>query len=392
MLWNWQQHDWPHFTWEAARLKQAEQQFTLAGGIFLGTVKHLKPESQAVLTVEAMTDEAVTTSKIEGEILDRESVQSSIRRDLNLDSDNRRVKVKPAERGIGEVMISLFRTFDAPLEHATLFDWHGMMMQGRGDLRDIGRYRTHADPMQVVSGRLDEPTVHFEAPPSESVPSEMARFIDWFNRTAPSGDEPLSTLARAGTAHLYFESIHPFEDGNGRIGRTLIEKCLAQSLGQPTLTALAATILIRQKAYYRALEAANRSCEITGWLTWFAGICLEAQQRTAAQVEFLIDKARLLDRLRGRINERQEAALLRMLAEGPSGFKGGLSAANYISITKASSATATRDLVELTELGALTRTGERRHTRYHLSIPLREVSTFTINTDGEVIENLSKTH
>ncbi len=390
MVWNWQQPDWPRFAWNAARLEQAEQRFTLAGGVFLGTMKHLTRESRELLTVESMTDEAVTTSKIEGEVLDRESVQSSIRRDLKLGADDPRVKVNPAERGIGEVMTSLFRSFAAPLEHATLFEWHRLMMQGRRDLRDVGRYRTHADPMQVVSGRLDKPTVHFEAPPSASVPSEMARFIDWFNRTAPEGDEPLSMLARAGTSHLYFESIHPFEDGNGRIGRALVEKSLAQGLSQPTLTALAATILIRQKAYYRALEAANRSCEITGWLAWFAGICLEAQQRTAVQVEFLIDKTRLLDRLRGRINSRQETALLRMLDEGPSGFKGGLSAGNYISITKAASATATRDLGELVELGGLMRTGERRHTRYHLTIPIRAVPTFTVDADGNVIETLAK--
>ncbi|MBX3406613.1 MAG: Fic family protein [Phycisphaeraceae bacterium] len=390
MVWNWQQPDWPRFTWEASRLEQADRRFTLAGGVFLGTIKHLNPESRQLLTVESMTDEAVTTSKIEGEILDRESVQSSIRRELKLGGDDRRVKVKPAERGIGEVMTSLFRSFAAPLEHATLFAWHDMMMQGRRDLRDIGRYRTHADPMQIVSGRLDEPTVHFEAPPSARVPSEMARFIDWFNRTGPGGDEPLPMLARAGVSHIYFESIHPFEDGNGRIGRALVEKSLAQSLGQPTLTALAATILIRQKAYYRALEAANRSCEINGWLTWFAGICLEAQQRTAVQVEFLIDKARLLDRLRGRLNSRQEMALLRMLDEGPAGFKGGLSAGNYISITKAAPATATRDLGELVEMGALQRTGERRHTRYHLTLPLRTVPTFTIDAEGNVIETPTK--
>jgi len=384
MCWNWEQPDWPRFAWKGDRLEQAEQRFVLASGVFLGTVKHLEPETRDVLLVEAMSDEAVTTSRIEGEILDRESVQSSIRRELKLSADERRVG--PAERGISEMMTSLFRSFSAPLENETLFAWHGTMMQGRNDLRDIGRYRTHADPMQVVSGRIDRPTVHFEAPPTAQVPTEMARYIDWFNRTAPGGDEALPALARAGTSHIYFESIHPFEDGNGRIGRALSEKCLAQCLGHPTLTALAATILIRQKAYYSALEAANRSCEITGWLSWLAGVCLEAQQRTLAQVEFLIDKTKLLDRLRGRINERQQAALLRMLSEGPSGFTEGLTAGKYVSITKTSSATATRDLAELAELGALTRTGELRHTRYHLAIPLRIVPTITISTDGEVIE------
>lgn len=383
MRWNWQQPDWPHFTWNGSRLTKAEERFLLASGVFLGTVTHLDAEDRDRLTVEAMSDEAVTTSQIEGEILDRDSVQSSIRRQLGLAADNRRVK--PAEQGIAEMMVDLYRHFDAPLEDATLFAWHRMVVHGRTDLRDVGRYRTHSDPMQVVSGRLDEPTVHFEAPPSEAVGGEMQRFIDWFNRTAPGGKQPLPALTRAGIAHLYFESIHPFEDGNGRIGRGIAEKALAQSLGRATLTALAATILVKRRSYYEALEAANKRNEVTEWLAWFAATSLEAQQRTLTQVEFLIDKAKLLDRLRGQLNPRQEAVLLRMLREGPEGFKGGLSAGNYVRIAKASPATATRDLAEMVEKGALTRTGERRHTRYHLPIPLRPVPRITIDASGEIV-------
>ncbi len=161
----------------------------------------------------------------------------------------------------------------------------------------------------------------------------MARFVAWFNRTAPAGSAPAAALTRSGIAHLYFESIHPFEDGNGRIGRAIAEKALAQSFGHPTLIALAATILSRRKAYYAALEAANKANEVTAWLAWFAGIVLEAQRRTTARVEFLIEKTRLLDRLRGQLNQRQEKALLRMLREGPEGLKGGLSAGNYVTIS-----------------------------------------------------------
>jgi Fic family protein len=210
----------------------------------------------------------------------------------------------------------------------------------------------------------------------------MARFVEWFNRTAPQGLE-LPPLTRAGTAHLYFVSIHPFEDGNGRIGRAIAEKALAQRLGQPTLTALAATILFRRKAYYAALEAANKQNEITDWLGWFAGIAIEAQRRTIAQVEFTIDKTRLLDRIRGQLNARQEKALLRMLREGPDGFKGGLSAGNYASITGASPATATRDLADMVLKGVLTRHGERRHARYLVPIALQPVEKVSLTGDGE---------
>jgi Fic family protein len=368
MHWNWQQPDWPNFTWEAARLRKAEEVFLLGSGEFAGTVRHLNGPDREQLTVEAISAEALTTSEIEGEILDRASVQSSIRRQLGLAGDRRRVK--PAEQGIAEMMVSLYRSFAEPLSETTLFDWHRMLTKGRTDLKYIGAYRKDEEPMQIVSGPIHAPKVHFEAPPSSRVSTEMSAFLKWFNHTSSSGGAPLPALTRAGIAHIYFESIHPFEDGNGRLGRAISEKALAQSVGHPTLTALAATILIRRKGYYQALESANKNNDLTDWLSWFAELAIEAQRRTATQVEFLLDKTRLLDRLKGELNDRQEKALLRMLREGPEGFQGGLSAANYASITGASPATATRDLVDLVEKKALRRTGELRHARYHLVITL----------------------
>ena len=385
MTWNWQQRDWPKFGWDGARLAAAEQHFLVGGGVLVGTVKHLDTEEHDQLTIEAMSTEGLTTSEIEGEMLDRASVQFSIRRQLGLAADNRRVG--PAEQGIAEMMVDLYRSFAEPLSEEMLFRWHRMVASGRYDLKEVGRYRTSAEPMQVVSGAVLAPKVHFEAPPSSQVKSEMARFIAWFHRTGPRGVEPLPALTRAGIAHLYFESIHPFEDGNGRIGRAIAEKSMAESLGQPMLTSLAATILARRKSYYEALEAANKQNEITAWLAWFAGAAIEAQRRTIALVEFLIDKAKLLDRLKGQLNERQEKALLRMFREGPEGFKGGLSAGKYSVITGASPATTTRDLVDLVAKGALMRAGERRHARYHLDVPLRPVKQVTVNERGEVVES-----
>lgn len=372
MTWNWQRPDWPHFTWDKTRLAKAEEQFLLEAGMFAGTVKHLGPHDHEQLTVEAMSTEALTTSEIEGDILDRASVQSSIRKQLGLAADNRRVT--PAEQGIAEMMVDLYRRFAEPLSNEMLFAWHNMLVHGRRDLRDIGRYRTDEEAMQVVSGAIYAPRVHFEAPPSSAVPREMRDFVNWFNHTDPSGSEPLPNLTRAGIAHLYFVSIHPFEDGNGRIARAIAEKALAQGLRQPTLIALATTILAKRKGYYEALEAANKDNEITAWLSWFAATTSEAQRHTNARVEFLIDKTRLLDRLRGQLNDRQERALVRMLREGPEGFKGGLSAGNYASITGASPATTTRDLADMVAKGALIRVGERRHARYHIAIPSPPVS------------------
>ena len=238
--------------------------------------------------------------------------------------------------------------------------------------------------MQVVSGAIHKPKIHFEAPPSANVPREMSRFIDWCERTAPGGKQPLPALTRAGIAHLYFVCVHPFEDGNGRIARAISEAALAQNLGRPTLIALAATVLVKRKSYYAALEANNKRNEFTPWLVWFAETAIEAQRRAIALVDFLIDKTRLLDRLRDQLNVRQEKALLRMLREGPDGFEGGLTAGKYASITRASSATATRDLAGLVDLGALMRTGERRHACYEIAIPLRPVTPVKLDKDGNV--------
>lgn len=366
MRWNWEQPDWPNFSWDRTRLVQAEEQFLRGTGVLIGSAKHLGTDDRNWLIVEGMSGEAVTTSEIEGEILNRASVQSSIQRQLGLTTTRRRIP--PAEQGISELMVDLYRTIPEPLTKEMLLGWHQMVMSGRRDLKDVGRYRTSVEPMQVVSGAMHEPKVHFEAPPSKRVPAEMARFIDWFNRTAPNGQEPLPALTRAGVAHLYFECIHPFEDGNGRIGRVIAEKALVQSFGETILIALGTAILAHHRKYYDALEAANKQNEVTSWVRWFADIALEAQRRTTAQVEFLIAKTRLLDRMRGQLNDRQSRAVLRMLEEGPEGFKGGLSAGNYSTITGATPATTTRDLADLVDKGALLRDGERRYARYTLNL------------------------
>ena len=364
MLWNWRQPGWPDFSYDPALLRATEERFLKGAGVVVGAMLHMEGEEKQALTIELIAQETVDSSAIEGEVLDRASVQSSLAKHLGLRVDHRRASA--AEAGAAELMASLYRTWAEPLTDRMLFDWHAMLMAGRRDLEVIGGYRIHADPMQIVSGAIHAPRVHFEAPPSEQVPREMQTFAAWFNDTAPGGKTPLPAITRAGIAHLWFESIHPFEDGNGRIGRAIAEKALAQTIEAPTLTALAETIHRHRKDYYAQLQRASQSNSIDHWLEWFAAIVLAAQERTLARIRLLIAKTHLLDRLRGRINERQEKALLRLFAEGPDGFKGGLSAANYRAITGTTAPTATRDLAELVELGALRREGERKSTRYHL--------------------------
>jgi len=370
MPWNWQQDDWPRFSWDALRLQKAEALFLEGAGIAIGVSKHLGEPDRGALSVELMSHEAIDTSAIEGEALDRDSVQSSIRRHLGLAGDQRRAK--PAEAGIAEMMVDLYERVGEPLYESTLHHWHRLIANGRTDLADIGRYRTGGDPMRIVSGPVHRPKVHFEAPPAAQVGQEMARFLAWIEQSGPDSLSPLPPLTRAGLAHIWFESIHPYEDGNGRIGRAVSEKLLAQGLLTPVVTGMASTLLVHRKVYYAELERAHGTLEITDWLLWFAAKAIEAQRRTLQQVEFVLAKARTIDNLRGKLNPRQERALLRMFAAGPAGFVGGLSAANYMTITGAPSATTTRDLAAMVGLGALLRTGEHRATRYQLNLAVEE--------------------
>ncbi|APO88446.1 Fic family protein [Marivivens sp. JLT3646] len=369
MAWNWTLPDWPDFRYDASALEPFEQTFLLSSGEILGAFHHVSQPEREQLRIELLSEEAMQTSAIEGEILDRLSVQSSLRRHLGLDPDS--YPAKPREQGVAEMMVDLYSSFAEPLTHETLFRWHRMLLSHDRRLETVGAYRQHAEAMQIVSGRLDRPTIHFEAPPSGRLMLEMDRYADWFSKTGPGGSEPLPALTRAGLGHLYFESIHPFEDGNGRLGRALAEKSLAQNIGQPSLISLAFTIEKERKAYYDQLEQHQQTLQVTDWLVWFAEVVLRAQQVTLDRVGFFISKAHFFDRHRDQLNERQVKAITRMFREGPGGFKGGLSAENYLKITGTSRATATRDLQDLVEKGALSRTGERRHTRYWLNLTER---------------------
>ena len=343
-----------------------ERDFLLRAGEVQGSVLHIRKEEKENLIVELISEEALKTSKIEGEILDRDSMQSSIRRQFGLATDDRRIP--PAEAGISEMMVDLYRTFATPLTHEGLCDWHRVLMNGRQNMRVVGNYRSHSEPMQIISGRAYEPTVHFEAPPSGLVQEKMDRFITWFNDTAPNGKNELPPLTRAGIAHLYFESIHPFEDGNGRIGRAVSEKALSQALGRPVLLALAHALESRRKAYYAALQSGSRSLDSTSWMLFFCESVLAAQGYTLQLIQFLIEKRKFFEQYGAALNKRQEKVIRRLFEEGPAGFEGGLSADKYLSLTRTSRATATRDLQQLVEWGTLKRVGERRYTRYYLNL------------------------
>lgn len=363
MKWIWQQTDWPEFRYDTKAMADLESQFLHKAGMLYGAMRHVSEDDTTALTIQLMSEEALKTSEIEGEILDRESVQSSIQRQFGLKSP-RTKKSSPAEQGISEMMVDVYQSYTDKLSHDTLFRWHGMLTNGRRDLRDIGQYRTHDEPMQIISNRLDAPKIHYEAPPSKAMKREMTAFLSWFNKRQDAG-----ALARSGIAHLYFESIHPFEDGNGRIGRAISEKALSQSLNRPTLIALSKTIEAHKKDYYAALQRNSLgNLDVTDWLLYFGSAVLQAQDLTQEMIDFLIAKTKFYNRFAGALNERQEKVIARMFKEGHQGFKGGLSADNYIRLTDAPRATVTRDLVDMVSKGALTKTGQLRHTRYFLNL------------------------
>ncbi|WP_345004324.1 Fic family protein [Snuella lapsa] len=261
------------------------------------------------------------------------------------------------------------RPNDEPLTNEYLFEWHRMLTNGRRDLVDIGRYRTHEDPIQIVSGtRMDKKTVHYEAPPSNSMTHEMKAFNDWFNQQHANGMSTSSLLAKSGIAHFYFLAIHPFEDGNGRIARATLEKSLSISLGRPALISLSQMIQSNKKAYYESLGEHNMKLDLTEWLLCFGQTVIDAQNNTLQIIECLIQKAKFFDRFATLINERQTTVLRRIFREGHHGFKGGLSAENYTRIAKTSASTATRDLKDLVDKNLLFKTGELKSTRYYINL------------------------
>jgi Fic family protein len=277
------------------------------------------------------------------------------------------VKDKRAE-GAAQLMLEVRKSFNHPLSLDMLQTWHGMLM---ASIRNIspGEWRKGLAPMQIVSGAYGREVVHYEAPPSSEVPREMEQFVQWYNKAVfPLKGEVAEAVLKSAVAHLYFESIHPFEDGNGRIGRAIAEKALSQSVGRPVMLSLSKIIEQNKTAYYAALKEAQRSLDITAWINYFASVILEAQRDAKATVQFTLKKAQFFDQYKYQLNERQLKAVNKMLEKGADGFEGGMTAKKYTGMTKTSKATATRDLQELQVMGVFVQEGAGRSIRYQLNL------------------------
>lgn len=370
MTYNWQQDDWLSFSYDSTAIMPALLAFSEKSGRVSGLVQGLPQDTRDETIIDILVSEAIKTSEIEGEYLSRQDVMSSIRNNLDLTDTHEKVGDQRAI-GVADMVIAARRDYQSPLTQDMLFDWHRMLMRGARRLK-IGAWRTHSEPMQVVSGAIGKQVVHYEAPPSDAVPDMMQGYFNWFNETASQGQTPIAHApVRSAIAHLYFETIHPFEDGNGRIGRTLSEKALSQGLERPILLSLSKAIESDKKAYYDALKTAQRTNDVTDWLLYFLDLCLNAQIDAEQQIEFTLLKVKFFDAYKNRLNERQTKVVRRMLEEGRDGFKGGMSAKKYVTIAHTSKPTATRDLQHLVEIGAFTVTGGGRSTRYWLNLGAR---------------------
>ena len=367
MLYIWQLPRWPEFVYDIQDIQPLILAFAQETGEVSGMIQGLTDGLKQETMLQFMISEAIKTSEIEGEFLSREDVMSSIKNNLGINETPVYVKDQRAG-GVAQLMLAVRKSFDSPLSIDMLKTWHNMLMS---DARNInpGEWRTGAEPMQVIAGAYGHEVVHYEAPPSADVPKEIEQFIQWYNNsTFPLNGEIAEAVLKSAVAHLYFESIHPFEDGNGRIGRAIAEQALSQSLGRPVMLSLSKTIEQNKATYYNELKSAQRSIDITNWIKYFASVVLEAQRDAKRMVRFTLKKAQFFDKYSDQLNERQLKAIHKMLEKGEDGFEGGMTAKKYIGISKTSKATATRDLQQLYEMGAFIQEGSGRSVKYQLNI------------------------
>ena len=371
--WIWQHPNWPDFTWQQDRLESRLRDIHQLQGRLLGSVEGVAGEQGLQSEMDALLHNAINTSAIEGERLDVASVRSSLARRLGLDRAGLPPGT-PQTDGLVDLLLDATHNTQEPLTTERLFRWHkALFPTGQSGLTPIrvGELRGE-DVMQVVSGRIDNPTVHFEAPPRERLPVELDAFVTWFNESRQ--DKSLDPLLRAGIAHLWFVTLHPFDDGNGRITRALSDLALAQAEHHSVrFYAVAAAIMARRKDYYVILERTQRhGLDITDWLEWFLETLKQALLEALDKIQYILLKARFWQRHAATIlNPRQIKVLNRLLDVGPDGFEGGLNARKYMGLTKASKATATRDLADLLAKGCIRKGTEGgRSTHYEIDWPV----------------------
>ncbi len=362
MSWVWQLANWPNFSYNSNILKEREAKFWQESGYLKGLFQALNPSTVLKAQAELIEAEALQTSAIEGEVLRRSSVQHSILREFGLRHKPQEIRLR--ENGIVAVLADCFRQYNAPLTHEAICHWHQSLCAYQGAASQLGHYRQSTEPMLILSGSIGREKIIYEAPPSPSIRVEMGHFMRKFHQMHQ--DPNIGPLERAALAHLHFECIHPFVDGNGRIGRTIVEKSLALSLDTPYFAALSSTIQKDKRSYYQALASCNQSLDANTFLNYFADLILAAQGATRIIFDTVLARTKWFTEFADKLNPRQLKAAKKVWAAEPKGFDGGLSSEKYIAITNASAATATRDLRHLVSIHAFRKTGEKKGTRYWL--------------------------
>ena len=371
-FWVWQHADWPHFHWQPGRLAVLLRECGQVQGKLLGMLGSVSQAVNAQNELDALLQNILTSSAIEGEQLNVGSVRSSLARRLGLEP-LKDARVSRRSEGLAELMLDATQQYAQPFTLPRLLNWHHLLFPTpeaglAARALNIGALRGD-EPMQVVSGRLDRPTVHFEAPPRKGLEQELDDFLDWFET---SRDQPeLDPLVRAGVAHFWFVTLHPFDDGNGRLTRAITDLALAQGEHQAIrLYAMSASILEDRAGYYQALESSQKATlDITAWLEWFLKTLLRSVQQAMAQIDRVLDKSRFWQQHRDLVLSAEQIKVLnRLLDGGEKGFEHGISAAQYQAVAKVSKATATRHLADLLEKNCLVRLpGGGRSTRYQIN-------------------------
>jgi Fic family protein len=346
-------HDWPGFTWDSKTLAPLLSDVRLRQGLLVGKMRGYGLASQWTVTLKVLTDETIKSSAIEGVVLDPENVRSSLARRLGLEVGGLTARKDRNVDGVVEMMLDATQKFTKPLTRERLFDWHACLFPGVRTTRDkfrVGAWRDdNQGPMQVVSGPVGRHKIHYEAPAADRLESEMRKFFAWFE-----GNKQEDPLLKAAVAHLWFVTIHPFEDGNGRIGRAIAEMCLARSDGSAQrFYSMSSQILEERKDYYEVLEKTQAaSLDITEWLTWFLGCLDRAIEQSNQITSSALEKELFWKSLKQRkvsLNNRQTKVLNKLF----SGFEGKLTRDKWMKLTKTSSRTALRDIEELIAIGVI---------------------------------------
>lgn len=381
----WQHKNWPQFGYDAEKLSALAYRYAKQAAQLSGRLSQTNQDDSITALLDLMVDEAINTNLIEGENLNPASVRSSLQNYLNLTPDPVYVADVKAE-GMAALIVDVRKNFHKPLSKDMLFNWHKMVLAGYEDHIlhpeiTIGQWRNSHEPMQIVSGPIGYERVHYQAPDAADVNKLMEAFLHWFNE-APQEDANLTGVIRSGIAHLWFEVIHPFDDGNGRIGRAIIEYALAQDLGVPVVLSMSTHIEKNKKEYYRQLNLAScfetaelnndldnpKALDITLWLTWFIETLMEAQEDAANKIATIFHKSDFWQKHKDTpLTERQVKAINKIFRAGSAGFPNGISAQKYAALAKCSKATATRDLGDLVSKNCLTTEGVGRGVRYFIA-------------------------